>query len=913
MKALKITGIILAIFIALMLLIPIVFKSKIVEAVKQQANKNLAATVDFKDFDVTLITTFPNLGFELYKTTIIGINEFKNDTLLSADAFAVRLSVWDLISTNNLTIKSISLSDANLNVHITENGKANYDIVKTDSTTTPTDNNQTAFKLALKKYSINNTNINYADEQGKMYAKIQKLNHSGSGDFTQDVVSLATQTAIENLTFINGHTAYINHVNVKSDIDFSIDMKEDKYSFTKAKIALNELILNFDGVVALADSAIFTDLTWRVEKNDFKNFLSLIPAIYTHSFNDLTCSGTLAAHGDIKGSYNNNNIPAFNVMFQIQDGHFKYKQLPQEVSKVNILFEANNATGLPDATIINLKKLQAVLGTDAISARLKLTTPISNPYLDAALSGKLNLDNIKNFIPLEKDETLSGQIEADINAKGYYANIEQSAYDKFNADGMFSLSNMRYQNKSLAHATVIKHLKLLFNPEKVTLENADVKYGNSDFKAKGTLQNFWGYYLSNQLLTGNLSLQSDQINLTDFTSYTSSDTTSKSGTTSVIAVPANIEFNLNASGTKIIYDNLLVENFAGVLQIKNQAIELQNVMFNALGGGVKMSGMYATNNNTPKINYDLEVTKIDIVSAYTTFDAIKKMAPAVSYVKGKVSSKFKLIGLLNAQMKPQLNSLTGQGNLSTHQLGISNMPVLGAVAQALQMPALSQPVVNDVNLAFSFVDGRVTVNPYQMVLNQNKATISGSNGFDQTIDYVIKLEIPKSKIPASAMGTVNGLLQKANAQLNTQLTLPDPLKIDVTITGNLLKPQVKTQLLQTGKGVAQTITDAVVDKGKAEARLQADKLLAEAELKASQLKAAAKQAADLARKQGYAQADALIKNAGNNPLAVLGAQKAADKLKKETDKKALQIETEASQKADLILLEARNKADAVLK
>jgi hypothetical protein len=241
------------------------------------------------------------------------------------------------------------------------------------------------------------------------------------------------------------------------------------------------------------------------------------------------------------------------------------------------------------------------------------------------------------------------------------------------------------------------------------------------------------------------------------------------------------------------------------------------------------------------------------------------------------------------------------------------MPVLGAVAQALQMPALSQPVVNDVNLAFSFVDGRVTVNPYQMVLNQNKATISGSNGFDQTIDYAIKLEIPKSKIPASAMGTVNGLLQKANAQLNTQLTLPDPLKIDVTITGNLLKPQVKTQLLQTGKGVAQTITDAVVDKGKAEARLQADKLLAEAELKASQLKAAAKQAADLARKQGYAQADALIKNAGNNPLAVLGAQKAADKLKKETDKKALQIETEASQKADLILLEARNKADAVLK
>ena len=57
-KILKWTGISLLLIIVLIILLPFIFKDKIIQTVKDEANKSLNAKVDFGDFDISLISYF---------------------------------------------------------------------------------------------------------------------------------------------------------------------------------------------------------------------------------------------------------------------------------------------------------------------------------------------------------------------------------------------------------------------------------------------------------------------------------------------------------------------------------------------------------------------------------------------------------------------------------------------------------------------------------------------------------------------------------------------------------------------------------------------------------------------------------------------------------------------------------------
>src|SRR6266480_99886 len=96
-KALIVIGIIFLLIIAAAILIPILFKDKIVAKAKEELNKSLNAKVNFGDFSLTLIKGFPNLTFCMDAFSITGINEFQGDTLTYIKTLDVRLNIWDVI------------------------------------------------------------------------------------------------------------------------------------------------------------------------------------------------------------------------------------------------------------------------------------------------------------------------------------------------------------------------------------------------------------------------------------------------------------------------------------------------------------------------------------------------------------------------------------------------------------------------------------------------------------------------------------------------------------------------------------------------------------------------------------------------------------------------------------------------
>ena len=76
-KILKWTGITFLLLIIALILIPIFFKDQIKQMVIDEVNKSLTAELSLEDFDLTFISTFPNMTIQLQNAKLTGLNDFK--------------------------------------------------------------------------------------------------------------------------------------------------------------------------------------------------------------------------------------------------------------------------------------------------------------------------------------------------------------------------------------------------------------------------------------------------------------------------------------------------------------------------------------------------------------------------------------------------------------------------------------------------------------------------------------------------------------------------------------------------------------------------------------------------------------------------------------------------------------------
>src|SRR5688500_5535670 len=148
-RILKWTGITLLVLIVLLALVPVLFKDKIVAIVKQQANENLNAKVDFGDFDLSLIASFPDFRFKMQDLRVIGVEEFQNDTLAYIGALKADINIRSVLSGGQYHINSIIVDRPRIMAKVLKSGKANWDIAKpsADTTATPEDTSATKFDL----------------------------------------------------------------------------------------------------------------------------------------------------------------------------------------------------------------------------------------------------------------------------------------------------------------------------------------------------------------------------------------------------------------------------------------------------------------------------------------------------------------------------------------------------------------------------------------------------------------------------------------------------------------------------------------------------------------------------------------------------------------------------------------------
>ncbi|WP_343691997.1 AsmA-like C-terminal region-containing protein [Chitinophaga sp.] len=809
-KILKVTGILLLVLIVAAIAIPFLFKGKIMSIVKTELNKQLEADVDFKDVDISLIRHFPRLAVALEDLQVVNRAPFVGDTLISVKKIDVALNLMSVIKGETYDIYNINVDAPRIHAIINKDGKANWDITKPDTARiNPADTAATKFAMSLQQYKIEDAYIEYTDRQGDMSMIIENLDHSGKGDFTQDLFTLTTSTEAEAVTFRYGLIPYLLRTHTKMDADIKVDNKTNTYTIQQAKASLNNLQLTAQGSFTLVnDSTYGMDLSMKAPSTQFKDILSLVPAIFMTDFEKIKTSGTATFDGFVKGTYSATQMPAFGLNLQVKDGFFQYPDLPKPVKNIQIALKVNNPDGVPDHTVIDMPAAHLDMDNTPLDLRLLVKTPISDMYIDGAAKGSLDLSKVTQFVKLDEGTAVSGIVDADVSAKGNMSAIEKQQYDRFYAAGSILVTNLLYRSKDYPDGVKVNNLSMKFNPKNVTVESFDGQYMGTNFKANGAVNNMLAYAFKNEPLDGNLTVKADQIDLNKWMGTETTATATTDTPSAPFAVPANLNLSLNATADKVRYDQLDLTNVSGALLVKDQTVTMQQVKANAMQGTMEVNGSYSTkaNPNTPDISMSYNVQQIDIQQAFKSFNTVQKLMPIAQFIGGKVTSQLSMKGQLGKDMMPILNSLNGDGNLFVLEGALQKFGVVDQLANTLNVTALKNLSLKDLKTYFSFENGRVKINPFTLNFNGMHMQIGGSHGFDQSLDYTMLMTLPRSVIGKQGDALITSLTTQASNK-GIPVNVSDSIHLNVLLGGNILKPTYKTNLQETAGNTINNLKD----------------------------------------------------------------------------------------------------------
>lgn len=934
-KFLKIFSIVLLLLIILIVALPFMFKGKLIEIAKEQANANLNAQVDFGEFDLSIFSSFPDFLFEINDVSVKNTGKFEGRTLASIGKLNLEVDLMSVISGSDIEIKTIEIVDPSFDVIVLADSSANYDITKAtegdEEVEEETTEESAPFRLGLQKLKITNANLKYEDQTMDFTTEVNNLNLDMSGDFTADNTAMELIMGLDTLQMTYDGVDYFKNASFSTELALDADLANSKYTCVDCAVDLNELGIDFDGWVALNDDDSYDmDLKFGSRETTFKSILSMVPAVYTRDFASVKTDGKLTLGGMAKGKYTDTSYPAFNLDVKIADAMFRYPDLPKAAKNIQMDLNLSNPGGNEDNTLVDLKKFHVEMAGNPVDVKMRIATPISDANIDGWFKGEIDLTSIKDIIPMEEGESLNGIIKSDVTIKGKLSTLEKEQYEDFQCEGNLSITDMLYESPEMAYSISINNMGMSFSPKFVELTAFDSKIGKTDVQAAGKLENFLAYQFGNdEVIVGVFNVSSTLMDLNEFMEEDEEAAAGEGEPApaedevplEVIEIPASIDFVMQSDFKKVIYDNIEIDNLKGELIARNQKLTMNNVSMNMLGGSATLSGFYETTNiNEPTIDMKMSLKGMDVEQTAQTFNTVEKMAPIIKYCKGKYSTDLVFSGALDEHLEPKMNTLSGDGGMLTQNIIVEGFKPMVKVAEALKNKEMGRMIIGNSNLSFEFKDGRVLVKPFDVKLGKQPATIEGSNGFDQTIDYKMNMEIPRSNFGGAANSVLDNLTKQAT-DAGVDVKLGDKIPVTVQIGGTIDKPKIVTDLKEVASQKKEEVKEQVkekvkeeIDKGKEKAKeelnKEIEKILADAKKQADQVRREGKSAADQVRKEGYAQADKLVADA-KNPIAKKAAEVAAKKLRKETDDKAAKIEAEANKKADGIEAAAQKKADAL--
>lgn len=917
----KIVRYLLYVLVALILaaiIVPYVFKDRIIEQIKSLANENIQhATLDFKDVDLSLLSSFPKLSLKIQQLSVEGADHFEGIKLLSAEELAFDMNITPLFDSEaEPKISYIGLKEADINVYVDQLNRANYDISIPDTTST-----QTQFEIALNKYELEDCSISYVDKASDIAFSMKGLNHEGIGNFTESIFDLSTSTTAEEVNLKMEGMSYLRKVETALDAIINIDLNSNTYTLSENALQLNKLKLNGNGTVQLVGNAMNIDIAVTAPGNAFGELVSVFPFIPIEP--GMKVEGRYKAQAKATGTYDGAKglYPLFNFDLEIDNGSIQYEGLPYPVDNIQSEIHVQSRSKLLDQIEVNIPVAKAQVKDSKFEGSFNIQDVTSDPLVEGNLITDIQLSDIKDAVPLKMNQ-LDGLIKGNASFKARQSNIDNENYDAIEFAGEMHGTDLVIDGEDYPKVTArdiaiigspkmldvrtsdfnindsnIKADAKLNNPLAIFTQNAaidgiinveadqfdmnpwmaedpnttaeltveedtetvtkvnlndsnikmnisignlkyedynlndftyrgDIGYDNvhidqfsttiqgSDLNATGDLINPGGYFLKDEVLSGDIYFSSKDLNVDKIMAAMGEDDTSEPASEEPLRIPQNINLNINTDIQSLTFTEMGMKQFKGDIGIQNGTAAIEGMQSNILGGKISMDGLYDSSVEQPTFNTKLDLSNIKFNKAYDELVSMRMLAPIAKYIEGFFNTTLVFKGQVTNGMTPDFNTLDASGYIETLNSTIKNAQPIEQIADKLNIDKLKSLDLENTKNWFEVKGGRLELKEKDLDIEGIASKIRGGHSLGGDMAYEIDMAIPRkmlqnSNVAAYADKGLSYLLNQAG-KLGVNVNQGEFINIRVKLGGKLSKPTVKIVPLGTsGESVEDDLKNQV--------------------------------------------------------------------------------------------------------
>lgn len=350
---------------------------------------------------------------------------------------------------------------------------------------------------------------------------------------------------------------------------------------------------------------------------------------------------------------------------------------------------------------------------------------------------------------------------------------------KWEARGSLSFQQMRGFSRLFPLPLRMDPTTLKFNTNNVTLTDACLHAGKSNFTLSGEINQIRRAMLRGGKLTGKFNLTSDYIdceqlmkalnkglefsekstNNSDLAGVTDENIATidthveeaiaetKADTTSqLFIIPAFLDITLNTNAKKIDFDDLKLENVQGEVVIRDQSINLNKLnMHSNIGCGHLTMAYTAKDKTGATTGFDLDMEDILVDKLIGLFPAIDTLVPMLRSFEGVVDCQMSATCKIDSTMSLILPSLNSACYLNGKNMVLLDGETFTEISKTLMFKNKKRNIIEHIAVDFTIKDNKIDVFPFLIEMDRYRVAVGGTHNMDMTFNY--HLSVLKSPVP----------------------------------------------------------------------------------------------------------------------------------------------------------------------
>ncbi len=360
------------------------FQDKVTTQIIKQVNKELKTTLSVNQFDLSLLSHFPNASAEMQQ---VKLNDAFGGKLLEAEHLALHFNILSMLG-SEIKIKSVIVTNGNINIKIDKNGRANYDITKPSAS-----KSKSSFIIALQKANFSNILLNYTNDQSAQKARILLNDASLAGKFSSEKFLLESNANfLSKFIQLPEYEIFLNKKLAYQGI-FDVDLSRGLYQFKDVKLSLGDNPLSVQGGVQLGTEFSDFDIAINGEEADLSSALQLLPPKYLSYFQDFKSEGRFLFNSTIRGRLSKTETPVVNLTCGLKNGTISSPKLERALSNVSFNAQFTHPTvANTQNPAFKITDFKGNFEGNPVEMRLSVYN-LDDPFIDFFLNGTIPLSS----------------------------------------------------------------------------------------------------------------------------------------------------------------------------------------------------------------------------------------------------------------------------------------------------------------------------------------------------------------------------------------------------------------------------------------------------------------------------------------------------------------------------------------